>query len=70
MGYQVSLVFPTNIILVEFFRAILVHNKSFLSIFYQLTESTPKKNCPVHDRICPVCDTIYGEVLVQSKNTL
>ena len=71
MGYQVDLAFPKNITLLEFFRGILVHYKSFLSTFYQLTDSTPKKkNCPVRDRICPIRDAIYAEVLVQSKKYL
>ena len=65
MGHQVSVAFPKNITLLEFFRVILVHNKSFLCTFYQLTDSTPKKDHPVHDRICPVRDAIYAEVLVQ-----
>ena len=65
-GHQVSVVFPTNITLLEFFRAILVHKKLFLSMFYPLRDTTSKKNCPVHDRICPIQDTIYAEVLVQS----
>ena len=65
MGHQVSVAFPKNITLSESFRVILVHNKSFLSTFYQLTDSTPKKNWPVRDIICLVCDTIYAEVLVQ-----
>ena len=60
MGHQVSVPFPKNITLLEFFRVILVHNKSFLSTFYQLTDSTPKKNRPVRD-------AIYAELLVQSK---
>ena len=63
-GHQVSVAFPKNITLLEFFRVILVDNKSFLSTFYQLTDSTPKKNCPERDRICPVRDAIYAEVLV------
>ena len=67
MGHQIKEAFPKNIMLLEFFRVILVHNKSFFSTFYQLTDSTPKKNCPVHDRICPVRDGIYTEVFVQSK---
>ena len=70
MGHQVIVAFPKNIMLLEFFRVILVHNKLFLSTFYQLTDSTPKKNQPVHGRICPICDAIYGEVLVQSKKYL
>ena len=65
MGHQVSVAFPENITLLELFRVILVHKKLFLSTFYQLTDSTPKKNHPVHDRICPVRDAIYAEVLVQ-----
>ena len=69
MGHQVSVVFPTSIPL-EFFRAILVHNKSFLSTFYQLTDNTPKKKCFVHDKICPIRDAIYAEVLVQLKKYL
>ena len=44
----------------------MVHKKSFLSTFYQLTDSTPKKNRPVGDRICPVGDAIYAEVLVKT----
>ena len=70
MGNQVSVVFPKNITLLEFFKVILVHEKSFLSTFYQLTDSTPKKNRPVGDIICPVRDAIYAEVLVQSKKYL
>ena len=70
MGHQVKVAFPKNITLLKFFRVILVYNKLFLSIFNQLTDSTPKKNCPVHDRICPIRGAIYAEVLVQSKNTL
>ena len=64
MGHQVSVAFPKNITLLESFRAILVHEKSFLNTFYQLTDSTTKKNC---GRICLVRDAIYAEVLVQSK---
>ena len=45
-GHQVSLAFPKTITFLEFFRIICVHNKSFLSTFYQLTESTPKKTIP------------------------
>ena len=70
MVHQVSVTFPKNITLLEFFRVIFVHNKSFLSTFYQLTDSTPKKNCPVHDRICPICDAIYANVLVQLNKYL
>ena len=66
MGHQVSVAFPKNITLLDFFPVILVHNKSFLSTFYQLTDSTPKKNRPVRDRICPVRDAIYAEVLVET----
>ena len=65
MGHKVSVAFPKNITLLEFFTVILVHNKSFLSTFYQLTNSTPKKNHPMRDRICPVHDEIYAEVLIQ-----
>ena len=65
MGHQVSAAFPKNITLLEFFRVFLVHNKSFLSTFYQLTDSIPKKNRPVRGRICPVRDAIYAEALVQ-----
>ena len=67
MGHQVSVVFSTNITLLEFLRANLVQNKSFLSIFYQLAVSTPKKNCHGHDKSCPVHDAIYGEVLIEPK---
>ena len=70
MGHQVSVALPKNITLLEFLRVILVHNKSFVSTFYQLTDSTTKKNRPVRDRICPVRDAIYAEVLVQSKKYL
>ena len=70
MGHQVSVAFPENITLLEFFRVILVHNKLFLCTFYQLTDSTSKKNRPIRDRICPVRDAIYAEVLVQSKKYL
>ena len=56
--HQVSVAIPKNITLLEFIRVILVHNKSFLSTFYQLVDSTPKKNHPVHDRICPVHDVL------------
>ena len=70
MGHQVSVTLPKNITLLEFLRVILVHNKSFVSTFYQLTDSTAKKNRPVRDRICPVRDAIYAEVLVQSKKYL
>ena len=70
VGHQVSVAFPKNITLLEFFRVILVHNKLFLNTFYQLTDSTPKKNRPVCDKICPVCDMNYAEVLVQSKKYL
>ena len=66
MGHQVSVVFLKNITLLEFFRVILVHKKSFLSTFYQLTDSTPKKNRLVRDRICPIRDAIYAEVLVET----
>ena len=45
----------------------LAHNKSFLSTFNHLTDSTPKKNRLVRDRICPGRDAIYAEVLVQSQ---
>ena len=65
MGHQVSIAFPKNTTLVEFFRLILVRNKSFLSLFYQLTDSTQKKNHPVRDRICPARHAIYAEVLLQ-----
>ena len=61
MGHQVIVAFPKNIMLLEFFRVILVHNKLFLSTFYQLTDSTPKKR----DRICSVREAIFAEVLVQ-----
>ena len=61
MGHQVSVVFPKNTTLLEFFTVILVHNKSFLSNFYQWTGTTPKKNNPVCDRICPIHDAIYAE---------
>ena len=54
----------------KIFRAILVYNKLILSNCYQLTDSTPKKFHPVCDRICPVCVTIYAEVLVQSNKYL
>ena len=67
LGYQVSVVFPKNITVLGFFRVILVHNKIFLSIFYQLKDSTPKKTCPVCDRSCPVHLAIYAGVLIQSK---
>ena len=67
MGHQASVAFPKSITLLEFFRVVLVHSKSFLGTFYQLADSTPKKNCPICDRICPVHNTIYAEVLVQSK---
>ena len=63
MGHQVSVAFPKNITLLEFFRVILVHNKSFLSTFCQLTDSTTKKNCPVRD-------AIYAKGLLQSKKYL
>ena len=63
MGHQVKVAFPKNIALLKFSRVILVHNKSFLSTFYQLTESTPKKNHPIRDRI-------YAELVVQSKKFL
>ena len=54
------------ITLLKVFRVILVQNKSFLSVFYQLTDSTPKKNRPIRrDKICPIYDAIYAEVLVQ-----
>ena len=56
MGHQVSVAFPKNITLLEFFRVILVHNKSFLSTQYQWTDSTPKENRPVRNRIYPVRD--------------
>ena len=65
MGHQVNVAFPEDITFLGFFRVILVHNKSFLSTFYHLTDSTPKKSCPVHERICPVCDAIYTKALVQ-----
>ena len=45
----------------------LVHKKSFSSTFNQLTDSTPKKNRLVRDRICSERDAIYAEVLVQSQ---
>ena len=67
MRHQVSVAFFKNITLLGFFRVILAHNKSFLSTFYQVTDSTPKKNGPIGDRICPVSDAIYAEVLVQPK---
>ena len=70
MAPHVSVAFPKNITLLGFFRLILVHNKSFLITFYQLTDSTPKKNLPVRDRICPVRDAIYAEALVQPKKHL
>ena len=70
MGHQVIVAFPKNIVLLEFFRVILVQNKLFLSTFYQLTDSTPKKNQPVRERICPIRDAIYAELLVQSKKYL
>ena len=41
-----------------------------LKYLYQLTDSTPKKNCPVHDRICPIRDVIYAKVLVQLNKYL
>ena len=63
MVHQVSVVFPKNITVLEFCKVILVHKKLFLSSFYQLTDTTPKKNRPV-------CDSIYAEVLVQSKKYL
>ena len=50
MGHQVSVAFPKNITLLGFFRVILVCTKLFLSTFYQLTDSTPKKNWPLHDQ--------------------
>ena len=43
----------------------MLHDKSFLSTLYQLTDNTPKKNRPVRDRICLLRDVIYAEVLVQ-----
>ena len=52
------------------FPIILVHNKSFLSTFYQLIDKTPKRNRPVHGRICPVRDTIYAKILLGSKKYL
>ena len=67
MEHQGSVAFPKNAAILEFFRVILVDNKSFLSTFYQITDSTPKKNRPVRDRICPARDTIYVEVLIQSQ---
>ena len=67
MGHQVSLTCPKNMTLLEFFRVILVHSKSFFSTFYQLTDSTPKKDRPICDRICPVRDAVFAEVLVESK---
>ena len=60
----------------KIFRVILVHNKSFLSTFYQLIDKTQKsyllskRNRPVHGRICPVRDTIYAEILLESKKYL
>ena len=69
MEPQVSVVFPKNKTLLDFLRVILVHIL-FLSTLYQLTDDTPKKNHLVCDRICPICDTIYAEVLIQPKNTL
>ena len=66
-GHWVNVAFHKNITFLELFRVILVHKKSFLSTFYQLTDCTPKKNHPVRDRISPVRDAIYAEVLVQSK---
>ena len=54
----------------KIFRVILVHNKSFLSTFYQLIDKTTKRNRPVHGRICPVRDTIYAEILLESKKYL
>ena len=45
------------------FRVILVRSKLFLSTFYQLTDSTPKKNRPIRD-------AFYADVLVQSKKYL
>ena len=70
MGPQVSAAFPKHITLLQFFRVIGVHNKSFLNTFYQLTDGTPKKNCLACVRICSVCDAIYAEVLIQSKKQL
>ena len=64
---EVSVAFPKNTALLQFFKAMLVHKKSFSSTFNQLTDSTPKKNRIVRDRICSGRDTIYAEVLVQSQ---
>ena len=44
MRDQVSVVFPANIIPLDFFRAILEQNKPILGNFYQLTDTTSKKN--------------------------
>ena len=60
MGHQVSTAFAINITLLEFF---LVHSKLFLSTFYQLIDSTPRKN-----RL--ILDAFYADVLVQSKKYL
>ena len=59
IGHQVNVVFPKNITILEIVGAILVHNKSFLSAFHQLTDST-SKNRPIHNR----------QVLVQPKKYL
>ena len=50
------------------FKIFYNDNKSFSSSLYQLTDSKLEKNRPVHDRICPIGDTVYAELLVQSKN--
>ena len=69
MEPQVSVAFPKNKTLLDFLRVILVHIL-FLSTLYQLTDGTPNKNHLVCDRRCPIRDTVYAEVLIQSKNTL
>ena len=70
MGHHISVAFPKNITLLDFFRVILVHKKLFLFTSYQLTNSAPKKNRPVRDRICPFVTRFMLKYWSNQKNTL
>ena len=67
MGNQVGVVFPTNLTLLKFSYS---DKKSFSSSLYQLKDTKLENTRPLHDRICPIGDTIYAGLLVQSKNHL
>ena len=70
MGHQVSVAFPKNITLLEFFRVILVHSKSFLSTFYQLRDSNQGKTVLHVTEFAPYGMQFMQKYWSNKKNTL